>query len=177
MSLGLFAAEVGLSDSISGPLLRTFGVNPWSATQRHSKLIFLHIAKCAGSSLLKQLPRGIVGSSNNHFAALQFWAHDANAFHQAFKFAVMRCPFERFVSAWRYALFSGRCDLIRNCIPLSVNETAELLTQPLGRRFLWTAPHFRPQASFLMAPVAESRRRVSGAERVEMAVDLFFGKF
>lgn len=174
VSLGLSAAKAGLADSISRPLLRTFGVNPWSAAQRDTKLIFLHIAKCAGTSLLRQLPKGIVGASNNHYAALQFWAHDASAFHESFKFAVVRCPVQRFASAWKYALASGRCGPIRNRVPTNVNQCAELLEQPLGRRYLWSAPHFRPQVAFLLAPVPDADRDTwnQGRTRIGIGVDV-----
>ncbi|MEA5474687.1 sulfotransferase family 2 domain-containing protein [Synechococcus sp. CCY9201] len=156
VSMGLFAAEAGLAEWVTAPLLRSIGVNPWSDFQKVSRLIFLHIAKCAGTSLLRQLPSGIVGAHNNHFAAIQYWAHDAKAFRDSFKFAIVRCPVERFVSAWKYALFSGRCGPLGNRVPSSVNQTARLLAQPLGRRYLWSAPHFRPQLSFLLAPVFNS---------------------
>lgn len=69
-------------------------------------VIFVHIPKCAGSAVSHSL----YGKSLGHWSAAQLINHDAEIFDRLLKFAVVRDPVERALSAWRYCLSNGTDD-------------------------------------------------------------------
>lgn len=68
----------------------------------HLRTIFVHVPKTAGTSIERQLrerPTDVVGG---HTTALAYRRHYPECFDAYYKFAVVRHPQDRFLSAWRY---------------------------------------------------------------------------
>lgn len=64
------------------------------------EIIFIHLPKCAGTTILKHLEK----ATNKRE---QYHAHIPDQYASFWKFTVCRNPFDRFVSAWRYCLDKG----------------------------------------------------------------------
>ena len=65
--------------------------------------IFIHIPKCAGTSVSTSL----YGHSLGHFRALDLFEYSQSKFLRLEKFAILRDPVERAYSAWSYARNGG----------------------------------------------------------------------
>lgn len=74
------------------------GPSPYKDFNRRHKAIFIHIPKTAGSSVSRTL--GNDGSK--HQELKYFQAFDPNSFNVYFKFAFVRNPYDRLVSAYHY---------------------------------------------------------------------------
>ena len=82
--------------------------SPYSIFNDRYKCIFIHVPKVAGSSIEKSLfgTKGVVG----HKKAIEYQNHDKEKFNQYYKFAFIRHPLDRFVSAYDYLSKGGRND-------------------------------------------------------------------
>ena len=70
----------------------------------HLKTIFVHVPKAAGTSIeqaLRASPKDVVGG---HTTAVGFRSKYGELFHQYYKFALVRHPVDRFISAFHYRL-------------------------------------------------------------------------
>lgn len=72
---------------------------------KENKLIFIHVPKAAGTSV----SHAIYGRSLGHFKASEIKRWCPNEFTAFYKFAFVRNPWDRAVSAYRFAL-KGRTD-------------------------------------------------------------------
>ncbi|MES0489106.1 MAG: sulfotransferase family 2 domain-containing protein [Leptospirales bacterium] len=70
------------------------------------KIIFIHIPKNAGTSIENAL-FGTYGKVGHH-KAISYYQEDSEKFKQYLKFAVVRNPFDRIISAFRYLKNGGR---------------------------------------------------------------------
>jgi len=70
---------------------------------RRAGLIFIHVPKCAGTSVSKAL----YGSSLGHYTARELRSFSPNTFNDLTTVAVIRDPFERALSAYKYANSGG----------------------------------------------------------------------
>lgn len=66
-------------------------------------IIFIHIPKCAGTSV----SRALYGGSLGHRTAQELRGFDPNTFDRLPKFSVLRDPIARAYSAWRYCSNGG----------------------------------------------------------------------
>ncbi len=125
---------------------------------RRSGILFVHIPKAAGSTLTLNL----FGTRLGHRTLESFWKADPEFTENAFKFAFVRHPYLRFVSAYRYLSRGG----------ISTHDAAYLEQFPREFRSLRTlaeaceAPAFRnavihlaPQAGYLSLP-ARARHKI-----------------
>jgi hypothetical protein len=119
------------------------------------KSIFIHVPKAAGSSIREVLYESAYGGS--HATAREFEVLFPEAFACYFKFAVVRNPWDRLVSAYAYFLKGGnssRLDALVRDKMKSLNGFEgwceylhhERLSEP---RSLPMLPHFIPQACFV----------------------------
>lgn len=103
---------------------------------RKHKSIFIHIPKTGGTSItcglgIEQTKENLHGTELSHLTANQIKERiDQGIWHQFFKFAVVRNPFDRLVSEWAYQKK-----------PRSFKDFA------LG--FSITSTHFVPQHNFI----------------------------
>jgi len=117
------------------------------------KCIFIHVPKAAGSSIEKALwgTKGEVG----HTTAMDFKAADANLFEIYFSFAIVRNPFDRFVSAYEYLKIGGRNRFDKAWTDKYINTFStfssfvESLNDSVFRNKVLSWMHFKPQYKFV----------------------------
>lgn len=91
-----------------GGLLRIFwrGKNPFFSGELEKKVIFIHIPKNAGRSIYKD----IFDAEGRHIQLKRYYLYSPSQTLSFFKFAVVRDPVERFVSAFNGLKGSARGD-------------------------------------------------------------------
>lgn len=112
-------------------------------------LIFIHIPKAAGISVVKALYNT---EASCHASALDYLVQNSTLFERAQVISLVRNPYTRLLSAYNYLMQGGRCELdevwkeryllpykdvndfIQNGLDIAINEKAE---------------HFIPQVNFL----------------------------
>jgi len=121
-------------------------------------LLFVHVPKCGGSSVEAQL-----GIDHGHRSAVYFRAADPALFARAWKFSIVRNPYDRLVSAFHYLKNHTR----------SERDRAWAAEPGFSDRVLaWL--HFQPQWYYLCD--REGRLLVDEVARLE-ALDGFAARF
>jgi len=72
--------------------------DPWLPSERQAGIIFSHVPKSAGTSIVKAL----FDSKSRHVPILRYAAYDKGLFDSSFKFTVVRNPWARLLSAYNY---------------------------------------------------------------------------
>jgi len=107
--------------------------------------IFIHIPKTGGISIRQLLGR----KGRQHLTALDYLRADPRKFAQSYKFAFVRNPWDRLVSAFEFLMAGGFGD------PYTLAQRAELMSQGMTfERFVQERLPldnvvFRPQHSFV----------------------------
>jgi len=126
---------------------------PYNNLNLKHKCIFIHVPKVAGSSIEKALwgTKGMIG----HATAIDYKAVDHELFDIYFTFAIVRDPFDRFVSAYEYLKRGGRnkfdkawADKHINCYP-TFSDFVESLNDSAIRNNVLSWMHFKPQYKFV----------------------------
>lgn len=73
-------------------------VNPWLSGERERGVIFTHVPKSAGSSVVQAL----FGQKSRHVPIVRYAAYDETRFRECFKFTFVRNPWSRIHSAYHY---------------------------------------------------------------------------
>lgn len=73
--------------------------NPYSTVDIDNEIIFIHIPKTAGTSILKHYYNI---NHNGHFRQCHYRTWDKNKFEKYKKICVVRNPWDRFISAYMY---------------------------------------------------------------------------
>ena len=139
---------------IQAPLLRLFGdrFNPYIPANDDTRSIFIHVPKCAGTSVA----RSIYGSSDSHLPISRYAAFDPKRFEHYFKFTFVRNPWDRLLSAYTYLAPGAKGET-----PWSHQNLREFrdfeafvlaLRDPATRKRVLRFLHFRPQISWLTLP-------------------------
>ena len=120
--------------------------------------LFIHIPKCAGLAVSHALFGGL-GGGHLPVAHYQLML-DASQYMRLFKFAVVRNPFDRLLSAYRF-LASGGLNArdaawAAHTLP-AYDGFSDFVERWLTPQRAAQALHFRPQVSFLRIP---GRRRI-----------------
>jgi hypothetical protein len=139
-------------------LLRIVGgrYDPYADWHRCHRAIFVHVPRTAGTSTAMAL-----GAPKPHVPISRYAAFDRAAFAQYYKFAFVRNPWDRLLSAfsdlcaaanrpaWPEGMFWSRAHLSR----FANFETFVLaLSYPKSRRTIFAHHHFRPQLDWLTLP-------------------------
>ncbi len=138
-------------------------------------LLFVHVPKCGGSSVEAQL-----GVFHGHRSAVYFRAADPGLFAAAWKFSIVRNPYDRLVSAFHYLKHHTRSERDRAWADAVLGPCPDFaafaarLAEPgfRGRVLAWL--HFQPQWYYLCD--ARGRLLVDEVARLE-ALDAFAARF
>lgn len=94
---------------------------PYELYQKKRNVLFIHIPKAAGTSILRALGKKSE-AGRRHVPWHIYERVDYAYFHKAFKFAFVRHPHDRCYSAYNYLMQGG-------------NQTTDLITQPLLAKY------------------------------------------
>jgi hypothetical protein len=145
------------------------------ARNRALGLLFVHVPKCGGSSVETQL-----GVFHGHRSAVYFRAADPGLFAAAWKFSIVRNPYDRLVSGFHYLKHHTRSERDRAWADAVLGPCPDFaafaarLAEPgfRGRVLAWL--HFQPQWYYLCD--ARGRLLVDEVARLE-ALDAFAARF
>ena len=132
------------------------------APNRALGAIFVHIPKCGGTSVENQ-----IGVFHGHRSAVYFRAADRAFFARAFKFTLVRNPYDRLVSGFHYLKHHATAPLDRAWVARTLGgisdfqEFAEALEDPAFARRVTAWKHFVPQWYF----VCDGRGRADDGPR------------
>lgn len=139
---------------VEGALLRLFGsqFDPYQPANDETRSIFIHVPKCAGTSI----GLALYGSSDSHLPISRFAAFDRRRFDCFFKFAFVRNPWGRLLSAYTYLQPGSKGETPwsrRNLREFADFEAFVLaLDEPATRARMLHFLHFRPQLFWLSLP-------------------------
>ena len=134
--------------------LQVFNQYPYKRHFHRHKCIFIHIPKCAGSSVLASLGASARGyqARRIHQSYLAYRQSDRKKFEKYFKFAFVRDPFDRAISTYEYLHQGGNkkndSDFI-NHYSITRISFEEFVMEVLSHRLLHQVPLLRPQHSFI----------------------------
>lgn len=119
-------------------------------------MIFVHVPKCAGNAICHALYGKDSIEIAGHSTGCELKAADPSAFLAAFKFTVVRCPFTRFTSAFRFLQAGGMTPTDREWARVFLPDqmsleafTTKLRKLQRYRRSVMRYFHFRPQRDFI----------------------------
>lgn len=130
-------------------------------TMRQMSCIFIHVPKTAGISVARALFGSCAGGHIPLFMYL--WLYGSNRFDTMFKFAFVRHPESRIVSAYNFLSKGGILEADQRWSKQWLSGCAsieEFIQERLPSQKVREALHFRPQSSFLTDP----RTRKIGAD-------------
>jgi hypothetical protein len=145
------------------------------ARNRALGLLFVHVPKCGGSSVEAQL-----GVEHGHRSAVYFRAADPGFFARAWKFSIVRNPYDRLVSAFHYLKHHTRSERDRAWADEALGSTPDFaafaarLADPGFRDRVLAWLHFQPQWYYLCD--GRGRLMVDEVARLE-ALDAFASRF
>lgn len=117
---------------------------------RRQNCLFIHIPKCGGTSVENQ-----IGIFHGHRSVIYFRAADRALFDRAFKFGLVRNPYDRLVSGFHYLKHHTTSPLNHRWVAKNLADYddfrgfAEALEDPAVRRRVVAWKHFVPQWYFL----------------------------
>src|SRR5690242_14850320 len=119
------------------------------------RCIFVHVPKTAGTSIA----RALLGSHTGHVPYFEYERANPRKFRSYFKFAFVRNPWDRLVSAYFFLQNGGLNEVDRAWAAqhLAAYPTFDMFVrQGLGIDSIMRFPHFRPQSYY----VADRRGKV-----------------
>ncbi|MEM7474693.1 MAG: sulfotransferase family 2 domain-containing protein [Planctomycetota bacterium] len=135
-------------ESWTPPYLSTFAEPPYDRGFDKLQAIFIHVPKCAGTSILTLFE----GVYPEHVPYWKFQEKDANRFESYFKFAFVRNPWDRLVSAYEFLKAGGMNEGDRRWAKWALADYPDFESFVLGwltQDNIETKIHFIPQHHFL----------------------------
>jgi len=132
-------------------LIRRDGGPQIPSSCRTSNVIFVHVPKAAGSTINLSL----YGYRLGHRTIESYWKSDPDFTEQAFKFAFVRHPYFRFVSAYTYLRAGGmstRDADYQSRYPGAFESLSSFAEACESQDFRNAILHLRPQSEFLSLP-------------------------
>lgn len=127
--------------------------SPYSSLEDDNAIIYVHIPKAAGNALIKSL-YGV--SATGHDPLSRYFSNDSKKFHRYYKFAVVRNPFDRLVSAFFYLKQGGIGFFDKDFSKKYLSEVdsferfvKRLESDVIFRNDVMSWVHFIPQMDFL----------------------------
>jgi hypothetical protein len=142
----------GLIENTKRRVKLCYGVPyPYQIWNYRQKAIFIHIPKCAGTSIITYFNRGH-RPPRVHADWLTYYRADKAAFKKFYKFSFVRHPVSRFASAYHYILDGGNGDAhdlrLRDHLR-KVGTDFDAFVRRVDYDTLYAIPLFRPQWSFI----------------------------
>jgi len=137
---------------IPGDFRSTF---PFCREEKRHKYIFFHVPKNAGSAIRKAM--GYQFGGRLHLPWYAYYSADPEFFLSAYKFAVVRNPWDRVVSSYLYLANGGNGTSDLN-IARALSEYehfSDFIQRGLSQGQFRSNLMFLPQANFLMGPAGE----------------------
>lgn len=139
-------------------LLQGFGRrhNPYTVWNHDHRSIFIHVPRTGGTSLSRAL-----GARHEHFPISRYAGFDRDAFRHYFKFAFVRNPWDRLLSAYVYlraGIEKPGTFPDKSWAQLHLSRFADFeefvlaLRDPATRRTILRYIHFRPQLNWIRLP-------------------------
>lgn len=137
---------------------------PYKPYMNKHKCIFIHIPKTAGSSIITALSGGV--SRRQHLPWYIFQKANPEKYEKYYKFAFVRHPVERAISAYNYLSRGGneKNDIIIKQKLVKYRDFNDFVINGLSNGYFRNHPMFLPQSDFIVR------------FDQELAVD-FLGKF
>ena len=130
--------------------------SPYLDEMREKGVIFTHVPKTGGTSIAKAL----FGSNTTHIPVYRYYATNKELFYSSFKFAIVRNPWDRMYSAYKYLhrVVGNRSfpdgvwatDMLAGV--KDFGEFVDRLRKPSYRYLVTSYGHFRPQVWWLSVP-------------------------
>lgn len=127
--------------------------DPYSEAERRCQAVFVHIPKTAGNAISAAL----MGSEElGHTPLARYQRCDPKRFDDSFKFAFVRNPWDRFVSAFEYLKRGGKRKIDREFARVhlaafdSVDELVTAMRDARLRRTFMRWTHFQPQSRWVV---------------------------
>ena len=128
---------------------------PFSAKERQHNFIFIHIPKSGGTAIRAALGYRMTG--RQHLPWYVYYAADPIFYNKAFKFAVVRNPWDRAVSAYHYLAQGGNgtsdtkiCNEIRK-----YKNFKDFIVNGLAKGSFRSNLLFLPQSNFLVDGIGD----------------------
>lgn len=126
--------------------------NPYTINNHKMETIFIHIPKNAGRSVYK----AALGEEGRHVPIKRFFAYDSTSCRRYFKFAIVRPPVDRFISAFRALKRSRNAGgkygaWVKNNIDIfdNIESFGEWIGKDNNRKTVLTWLHFWPQYKWI----------------------------
>ena len=127
--------------------------SPYSKLENENEIIFIHVPKAAGNAVIKTM-YGV--EATGHDSLKRYCKADSDKYHRFYKFAVVRNPWDRFVSAFFYLKQGGMGTYDLEFSNKYLSEVSDIISfmdkiisDPVYRARVINWIHFRPQIYFL----------------------------
>jgi chondroitin 4-sulfotransferase 11 len=126
-------------------------VYPYWDMEDANKVIFVHIPKAAGNGVTKS----IFGCESNGHYTWKAYARDNVKFREYYKFAVVRNPYDRFISAYDYLKRGGFGDYDlefreKYIMDMTIDSFCEkIMSNKCFRKKILCWIHFKPQVEYI----------------------------
>lgn len=132
-------------------IFRFFPPYPYHAYNDINNVIFIHIPKCAGTSVLRAL--GADGVGRLHIDYLQYLRSDPSRYENYVKFSIVRHPVDRLYSCYRYLSHGGNGspddEELRHYIMSKATSFDGFVKQVLNSDILSNWDLLRPQHNYI----------------------------
>lgn len=131
--------------------------NPWRREDYEHKCLFLHIPRTGGTSICDIL----YGKQKGHASLEHFFAWDRCSTESFYKFAIVRNPWDRLVSAfYQLAIKQGgvapRTQAYWDSLEIrSFPMLVEAMSNERLSKKLWRIPHLRPQSYYVRSSLVQ----------------------
>lgn len=123
---------------------------PYSAKERRHSFVFVHVPKSGGTAIRSALGYSITG--RQHLPWYVYYSKDPKFFDQSFKFAIVRNPWDRAVSAYHYLAKGGNgtSDAVLSRKISKYNNFSDFVLNGLAKGGFRSNLMFIPQSNFIV---------------------------